>query len=111
MDVKIQEDEDKGNLRYIVSTPKANSDFVVQKSNDGFALFDVHVTGGKVPKELSGKYTSAEKGLKAVEAYIKKMKETAAVRRDNMTKRREASKNAKAVQSDNKKHVQQGTAN
>jgi len=112
-DVQVQctEDESKGNLVYTISSPKYKADFIVKKSNDGFAFFDVQMSVGQLPRELTGKYTSAEKGLEAVKRFLRKAKESKNARRDNMVKRREAQKNAQKLQSDNKEHVQQGTAN
>lgn len=110
MDVKRSEGV-RGNPVFTISTPKSKAKYIVQKSNDGFSFFNVKLSVGETPSKLSGMYTTPEKAIHDVKAYIEGMRETATVRRDANTKRREESKNAKKLQSDNEERVQQGSAN
>lgn len=99
MDVKETSDE-RGNPVFEVSSPKTKTTYKVQKTNNGFAMFDIRVSDAKKPKELEGSWTTPEKALKHLEAYLKVKKETKLVRRDNNIKAREEQKNAKAILSD-----------
>lgn len=96
----------RGNPRYEVSSEKSKATFYVQKTNDGFALFDVSVSIGQVPQELTGRYSTPEKGVAAVQNYIRLAKETRGARRENFSKARDERKNAKEPKPDNAEHVQ-----
>ena len=96
----------RGNPLYEVSSEKSKAIFYVKKTNDGFAFFDVSVSIGQVPGELTGRYSTPEKGVEAVKNYIRVAKETRAARRENFSKARDERKNAKKQQPDNTEHVQ-----
>lgn len=66
----------------VVTTPKTNCTYYIQKSVDGFTFYDILVDHGSVPKGLSGKYTGPDNALKALTKHIHQMKDTATVKRD-----------------------------
>lgn len=76
-----------------ISDPdKFKHDFVVHKSNDGFVFYQVSVTKGKVPKQLSGLYSRMENAVKDVVEYINHASPSATVIRDKKADLRDASK-------------------
>jgi len=74
--------DDWGKVTLTVSSPKFNHKFSVNKTNDGFSFFEVGVTKGKVPSELSSRYTTAYLAKDAIVTYINKSRESPSVRRD-----------------------------
>lgn len=106
MDVKRVEPLD-ARPYWEVTSPKTKTVFVVSKSRDGFALYSIYVSSGKVPEALQGRYSHQDKAIAAIRNYVNNMKETISVRRENVRKRREALN----VQTDSKDTVQQGASN
>lgn len=112
-DVKRTLDEN-GWIKYTVTSEKSLVDYIVSKKEDGFSSYIVSLSKGSVPASLSGVYTTPDKALKALLGYVRNMKETTSVQRDNKYKAnqeyKKASKNASAeVLTDNQSKVQQGT--
>lgn len=95
MDVKETLDAN-GKPYFEVKSSKYKNPFIVRKTNDGFAFFEVAVKGGKLPASLEGRHTTSTSAVQAIKAYINQMPETKTVRRDNYSKEREE-KNASKV--------------
>lgn len=78
-----------------IESAKHKIDFVVGKTRTQ-SFFSVRTTKGNPPTELSGKYTTLEKAVEAVEAYIRNSKESFAVRSDRLHEERQQRKHAEA---------------
>ena len=104
--VEEEWDED-GRPKYIVSSDKFKVKWIVRKSEDGFAFYEIVCTKGKLAKELQSKFTTSAKALDAVKSYIDRssVSNTVAVER-NYEERHGA-----AGKSNDKKHVQQRASN
>ena len=77
----------------LVPSDKHKCSFVVYKARDNTAFYSVRVEGlGKLPKELSGKYTTIPKGVAGVLEYLRTCKETFSVKSDILAEHRNASK-------------------
>jgi len=74
----------------------------VRKSIDGFIFFEVHVEKGKVPGELSGKYTSLDSAKKAIQVYLNGITPSKTVRREAFGKDYEERKKRNATESNTK---------
>jgi len=74
----------------------------VRKSLDGFIFFEVHVEKGKVPGELSGKYTSLDSAKKAIQVYLNGITPSKTVRREAFGKDYEERKKRNATESNTK---------
>lgn len=108
MDVSKVEDTGEHNPRYVVTDPKfKNSKFYVQKSNDGFKFFEIAVSVGKVASAISGRFTTPEKALKALEDWLKVQKKSKSTRRDETYARNHGA----AAKPNSKSDVQQGASN
>ena len=73
--------EDTANQRCVCKSDKLVSDLIIEKSLGGFIFFEIKITNGKIPNELSGKYSSLNEAKKAVAKYLRKKKDTVAARR------------------------------
>jgi hypothetical protein len=78
-----------------IESAKHKTDYVVGKTRSQ-SFFSVRTTRGSAPFELSGKYTSLEKAIEAVEAYIRNSKESFAVKSDRLHEERQQRKHAEA---------------
>lgn len=78
-----------------IESVKHKTDFVIGKLRSQM-FFSVKVTKGSVPNELSGKYSSLEKAVEAVEQYVKNTKETFAVKSDRLHEERQQRKHAES---------------
>lgn len=76
-----------------ISSEKHKTQFIVGKTRSAI-FFSVRATKGVTPSELSGKYTTLEKAIEAVETFVKNSKETFAVRSDRLHEERQKRKNA-----------------
>lgn len=105
--------EDTVNQRCVCKSDKLVSDIIIEKSQDGFIFFEVKMTKGQVPTELSGKYSSIRSAKKAVESYLQNKKESVAARRENFAKEREERKKRDASENNTKgsKHIREGSDN
>ena len=74
----------------------------VRKSLDGFIFFEVHVEKGKVPGDLSGKYTSLDSAKKAIQVYLNGITPSKTVRREACGKDYEERKKRNATESNTK---------
>jgi hypothetical protein len=84
--------EDTVNQTCICKSDKFVSDFIIQKSNDGFIFFEIRLEKGTLPAALSGRYTTMRSAQKAVVAYVNSAKETKAAKREYFNKRRQERK-------------------
>lgn len=105
--------DDNRNQRSVCKSDKLVSDIIIQKSEDGFIFFEVKMTKGSVPEELSGRYSSLKTAKKAVVNYLHNKKESKAARRENFAKEREERKKQNASENNTKgrKHIRQGSYN
>lgn len=108
--------DDNGKLKYTVTTSKANIDYIVSKTQDGYSSYHVTLTKGDTPKSLQGIFTTPDKALKALLKYIENMKESTTVQRDkkyqeNLEWKKKQKNAAAKIQSDDKGKVQQGASN
>lgn len=76
-----------------IESSKHKTDFVIGKLRSQM-FFSVRTTKGSTPKELSGKYSSLEKAIEAVEHYVRTAKETFAVKSDRLHEERQQRKHA-----------------
>lgn len=111
MAVERIDSKDENPVFKITDGTKTKSTLTVQKTRDGFAFFEVLIDKGSVPAILSGRYTTPERAIKAVEHYLKNRKVSRIVERDKKAEAREKRKNAQtAVPTDDKKHLREGVA-
>jgi len=85
-----------------VCPEKLSTPIHVRKSPDGFIFFEVHVEKGKVPGDLSGKYTSLDNAKKAIQVYLNNITPSKAVRREAFGKDYEERKKRNATESNAK---------
>jgi len=76
-----------------VESAKHKTDYIIGKTRSAM-FFSVRTTKGLTPQELSGKYTTLEKAIEAVEHFVKNAKETFSVRSDRLHEERQKRKNA-----------------
>jgi len=111
VDVNRIESKDQNPVFKVTDDTKSKSTYTVHKTQDGFAFFEVLIDKGSVPAVLSGRFTTPDKAIKAVEDYLRKRAPSQTVKRDANTRAREKQKNAKAaVSTDSKEHLRKGTA-
>jgi hypothetical protein len=84
MAVTVKENPPKWNENPTVEidSDKFKHKFIVKKSEDGFAFWQVRVTQGQVPAALSAFYTTMEKAVDAVLEYERKAQKSKTVVRD-----------------------------
>lgn len=83
---------------------KTKGVLIIRPANDGSALFRIDVSVGKIPKVLSGRYTSLNKAKEAVEEYNRTLKESTIAKAENIRKERTLRKegqNASVSKSEN----------
>jgi hypothetical protein len=71
---------------------KTKSTYSIVKSKNGFSFLSIEISHGVLPKALEGQFTREAEAEKCLLNYLKNMKTTAAVERDNKTARRIAQK-------------------
>jgi hypothetical protein len=101
VDVEFEIDYNNKTLK-AVCPEKLSTPIHVRKSPDGFIFFEVHVEKGKVPGDLSGKYTSLDNAKKAIQEYLNKITPSKAVRREAFGKDYEERKKRNATESNAK---------
>jgi hypothetical protein len=82
----------------------------VQKKPNDHHFFEIRFETGSVPEELSGRYSSVQAGVKAVENYLRNKRPTAAVRRDAYTEERKQ-RNATETRTEGGKYIRKGSDN
>jgi hypothetical protein len=90
----IDIETDTVNQRCVIKSDKMLSDIYVEKEVGGFIFFKIKFEKGKVPDELSGKYSTLEKGKQAVEHYLRNKVKTKTVQRNEYADQREKERNA-----------------
>lgn len=101
VDIEFDIDYDKKTLKATCPT-KLSTPIHVRKSPGGYIFFEVHVEKGKVPRDLSGKYTSLDKAKRAIQDYLNKATPSKAVRREAFGKDYEERKKRNATESNAK---------
>lgn len=78
-----------------IESIKHKADFIIGKLRSQM-FFSVRVTKGTIPNELSGKYSTLEKAIEAVEQFVRNTQETFAVRSDRLHEERQQRKHAES---------------
>ena len=78
-----------------MESTKHKTDFIIGKLRSQM-FFSIKTNKGTLPNELSGKYSSLEKAVEAVEHYVKTAKETFAVKSDRLHEDRQQRKHAES---------------
>lgn len=86
----------------ILSHPNYKAKFRVFRPRNRYHFFQVELTEGVTPKELSGLYSSLDVCTKAVKVYLDKSTETFAVRSDRLAEERKTRNAAKLQSADSK---------
>ena len=85
----------------ICTTPKFKTKIYIQKSlGGGNIFFEFKFDKGKIPQELSGRYTSIKKAQIGLEAYLRKQPKSKTVLRDERADKREKERNAAKSESE-----------
>lgn len=90
----IDIETDTVNQRCVIKSDKMLTDIIVEKEVGGFIFFKVKFEKGSVPEELSGRYSTLEKGKQAVETYLRNKPKSKAVQRNEYADKREKERNA-----------------
>lgn len=78
-----------------IESTKHKAEFVIGKGRSQI-FFSVRITKGATPLELSGKYTSLERAIEAVEQYIRNSKETFSIKSERLHEERQQRKHAES---------------
>ena len=92
-----------------IDSPKMNAGVTVQKRVADHHFFEIIFGTGTTPQELQGRYSSLDKGIKAVESYLSTRRPTASVRRDTYSKERKL--NGSKNRTEGSKHIREGSDN
>lgn len=90
----IDIETDTVNQRCVIKSDKMLTDIIVEKEVGGFIFFKVKFEKGSVPDDLSGRYSTLEKGKQAVETYLRNKPKSKAVQRNEYADKREKERNA-----------------
>ena len=90
----IDIETDTVNQHCVIKSDKMLTDIIVEKEVGGFIFFKVKFEKGSVPEELSGRYSTLEKGKQAVETYLRNKPKSKAVQRNEYADKREKERNA-----------------
>tara|TARA_R100001510_G_scaffold46363_1_gene43275 strand:+ start:954 stop:1253 length:300 start_codon:yes stop_codon:yes gene_type:complete len=96
----IDIETDTENQNCIIKSDKMVSDIYVGKEESGYSFFRVKFEKGSVPSELSGRYTSLQKGKEAVEHYLRNKVKTKTVQRNEYADQREKERNGSKSKSE-----------
>jgi len=96
----IDIETDTVNQRCVIKSDKMVSEVYVQKEESGYSFFRVRFEKGSVPSELSGRYSSLQKGKEAVEHYLRNKVKTKTVQRNEYADQREMERNASKSKSE-----------
>ena len=96
----IEIETDTVNQHCVIKSDKMLSDIYVEKEEGGYIFFKVKFEKGKVPEELSGRYSSLEKGKQAVENYLRAKVKTKALQRNEYADKREIERNGSKSKSE-----------
>jgi hypothetical protein len=73
---------DTENQRCVCKTDKLKSEITIEKELGGYRFFIITFSSGKVPAELSGRYSSIPEAQKAVEQYLRNKSKSSTIKRD-----------------------------
>jgi hypothetical protein len=96
----IDIETDTVNQRCVIKSDKMMSEIYVEKENSGYIFFIIKFEKGKVPQELSGRYSSLEKGKQAVESYLRDKAKTKSLQRTEYAAKREIERNGSKSKSE-----------
>jgi hypothetical protein len=96
----IDIETDTVNQRCVIKSDKMLSEIYVEKENSGYIFFIIKFEKGKVPEELSGRYSSLEKGKQAVESYLRDKVKTKTLLRNEYADKREIERNGSKSKSE-----------
>jgi hypothetical protein len=96
----IDIETDTVNQRCVIKSDKMVSEVYVQKEESGYSFFRVRFEKGSVPSELSGRYSSLDKGKEAVEHYLRNKVKTKTVQRNEYADQREKERNGSKSKSE-----------
>lgn len=100
MDVNMVEYEEYPEKQVcICTTEKLKTKVIIQKSVGGNIFFEFKFEKGKIPQELSGRYTSIKKAQIGLEKYLRKQPKSKTVLRDERAELREKERNAAKLES------------
>jgi len=99
----IDIETDTVNQRCVIKSDKMVSEIYVQKEESGYSFFRVRFEKGSVPSELSGRYSSLNKGKEAVEYYLRNKVKTKTVQRNEYADQREKERNVSKHKSESSK--------
>jgi len=94
----------------VIKSDKMATEVKVQKRPADHHFFEIKFTTGTTPSELSGRYSTLDTGVKAVEGYLRGRRPTATVRRDTYSKERKK-QNGSNNQAEGSKHIRKGSGN
>lgn len=86
-----------------IKSDKFNHEFIVAPQIGGYVFYDIRVTKGNLPKELSGRYTRMKAAVDAVIKYEHKATPSRTVERDRKAEKRNAAK----VQREHNEHIRE----
>lgn len=95
----------------ICRSDKMKAALIIKKDSSGFIFYEISAEQGRIPEELSGKYSSMEKAKEAVTLFLNNRKETHAARSDFLAQEREKrkAKDGSVAQSKEHQHVREGS--
>jgi hypothetical protein len=96
----IDIETDTVNQRCVIRSDKMMSEIYVHKEESGYSFFRVKFEKGSVPSELSGRYSSLDKGKEAVEHYLRNKVKTKTVQRNEYADQREKERNGSKSKSE-----------
>lgn len=96
----IDIETDTVNQRCVIRSDKMMSEIYVHKEESGYSFFRVKFEKGSVPSELSGRYSSLDKGKEAVEHYLRNKVKTRTVQRNEYADQREKERNGSKSKSE-----------
>jgi len=96
----IDIETDTVNQRCVIRSDKMLSEIYVHKEESGYSFFRVKFEKGSVPSELSGRYSSLDKGKEAVEHYLRNKVKTKTVQRNEYADQREKERNGSKSKSE-----------
>lgn len=96
----IDIETDTVNQHCTIKSDKMVSEIYVEKESGGYIFFKVRFEKGIVPEELSGRYSSLQKGKEAVETYLRNRVKTKTVQRNEYADQREKERNGSKSKSE-----------
>jgi hypothetical protein len=85
----------------ICTTEKRVEPLVIEKDMSGFVFFKITSTKSTVPEELTGRYTSMQKAIRAVRDWERAAGSTVAAKRKQYSEIRKSTKELKSATAEN----------